>query len=122
MTNLIVYDLQTYNKDRARHYSTSFYQLNRLAAKNNRDSNPEEVSRCKKDTLVFDGDICFGFALDNLLKLKDEERKISNTNVEYNCYLHANNGSGCDTRIILKSFPCNKRIVDITKIGKVYFS
>ena len=54
------------------------------------------------------------------MKLKGEERKTSrNTkNVEYNLQLHAHNGSGFDTWIILNNLPCDKHIVDIIKTGQ----
>ena len=38
--------------------------------------------------------------------------------VEYNLQLHAHNGSGFDTWIVLDNLPCDKHIVDIIKNGK----
>ena len=69
---------------------------------------------------MFDGDICVEKALDFCLKLKGEERKTVNNKVaEYNLQLHAHNGSGFDTWIILNTIPCDKHIVgDIRKNGK----
>ena len=58
---------------------------------------------------------CIGNALDFCLKLKGEERKVNNKIVEYNLQLHAHNGSGFDTWIILNDLPCDKHIVDIIK-------
>ena len=79
---------------------------------------PYEKDKCKKDTLVFDGDNCVSIALDFLLKLKGEERKVKNRIVEANLQLHAHNGSGFDAWIILNNLPCDKHIVDIIKNGK----
>ena len=45
--------------------------------------------------------------------MKGEERKVKNKIVEYNLQLHAHNGSGFDTWIILNNLPCDKQIVDI---------
>ena len=66
---------------------------------------------------MFDGDHYTVKALDFLLKLKGKERKVKSINVEYNLELHAHNGSGFDTWIILDSLPCDKHIVDIIKNG-----
>ena len=56
------------------------------------------------------------------MKFKGEERKVKNRIVELNLQLHAHNGSGFDTWIILNNLPCDKHIVDITKNGKGIFS
>ena len=51
--------------------------------------------------------------------MKGEERQVKNKIVEYNLQLHAHNGSGFDTWIILNNLPCDKLIVgDIIKNGK----
>ena len=39
-------------------------------------------------------------------------------NVEYNLQLHAHNGSGFDTWIILNNLPCDTHIVDVIKNAK----
>ena len=120
LNNFIVYDLETHSTDRARPYCISFYRLSKLAGRYNRDLNPSELDKCRKDTIVFDGDDCINNALDYLLKLKGEERKtVNNKIVEYNLQLHAHNGSGIDTWVILKNLPCDRHIVgDIIKNGK----
>ena len=76
--------------------------------------------KCKKDTIVFDGDNCVEKALDFCLKIKGEERRtVNNKIVEYNLQMHAHNGSGFDTWIILNNLPCDRHIVgDIIKNGK----
>ena len=53
-----------------------------------------------------------------LLKLEGEERKVKNKIVEYNLQLHAHNGSGFDTWIILNNLDCDKHIVNVIKNGK----
>ena len=120
LTYFIVYDLETHNTDRARPYCISFYRLSKLAGRYNRELTPDELEKCRKDTIVFDGDDCIEKALDFCLKLKGEERKtVNNKVVEYNLQLHAHNGSGFDTWIILNNLPCDKHIVgDIIKNGK----
>ena len=42
--------------------------------------------------------------------------------LEYNLQLHAHNGSGFDTWIVLNNLPCDKRIVNIKKTEKVLLS
>ena len=120
LTNFIVYDLETHNTDRARPYCISFYRLSKLAGRYNRDLTPNERDEGKKDTIVFDGDNCVEKALDFCLKVKGEERKtVNNKIVEYNLQMHAHNGSGFDTWIILNNLPCDKHIVgDFIKNGK----
>ena len=120
LTNFIRYDTETYNTDKARPYCFSFYRLSKLAGKYERDLTPYELEKCKKDTIVFDGDDCVEKALDFCLKLKGEERKtVNNKLVEYNLQLYAHNGSDFDTWIILNNLRCDKHIVgDIIKNGK----
>ena len=68
LTNFIVYDLETHNTDRARPYCISFYRLSKLAGRYNRDLTPNELEKCRKDTIVFDGDDCIEKALNFCLK------------------------------------------------------
>ena len=119
LTNFVVYDLETHNTNRARPYVFCFYRLSKLAGKYNRNLTLDELEKCRKDTIAFDGDDCVERALDFGLKLKGEERKVNNKIVEYNLQLHALNGSGFDTWVILNNLPCDKHIVgDIIKNGK----
>ena len=119
LTNFIVYDLETYNSDRAEPYNMTFYRLSKIAGRYKRDPTPEELQKSINDTIAFSGDDCINNALDYLLKLKGEERRVSNKIVEYNLQIHAHNGSGFDTWIILNILPCDRHIVgDIIKNGK----
>ena len=118
LTNFIVYDLETHNTDRARPYVFCFYRLSKLTGRYDRDLTADEIEKCRKDTIAFDGDNCVEKALDFCLKLKGDERKLKNKIVEYNLQLHSHNGSGFDTWIILHNLPCDKHIVDIIKNGK----
>ena len=120
LTNFIVYDLETHNTDRAKPYNMTFYRLSKIAGRYERDSTPEELEKSKKDTIAFMGDDCINNALDYCLKLKGEERKtINNKIVECNLQMHAHNGSGFDTWLILNNLRCDKHIVgDIIKNGK----
>ena len=118
LTNFIVYDLETYSTDRAHPYNMTFYRLSKIAGRYERDPTQEELQKSYNDTIAFSGDNCINDALDYCLKLKGEERKVKNKIVEYNLQMHAHNGSGFDTWIILNNLPCDKHIVDIIKNGK----
>ena len=73
----------------------------------------------KKDTIAFDGDNCVEKASDFCIKLKGEEYKDKKEKAsEYNLQLHAHNGSGFDTWIVLNNLPCDKRIVNKIKNGE----
>ena len=119
LTNFIVYDLETYNTDRARPYNMTFYRLSKISGRYNRYPTPEKLQKSINDTTAFSGDNCINNALDYLLKLKGEERKVNNKIVEYNLQMHAHNGSSFDSWIILNNLPCDRHIVgDIIKNGK----
>ena len=97
MNIFIVYDLETHNTDRARTYNMTFYRLGTLAGKYNRELTPHAIGKRKIGTLVLDGDNCVGNALDFLLKIEGEERKVNDKIVEYILQVHAHFGSGFDT-------------------------
>ena len=111
--------METHNTDRARPYVFCFYRLSKLAGRYDRDLTKDEIEKCKKDTIAFDGDNCVDRALDFCKKMKSEEYKDKKRKVlEYNLQLHAHNGSGFDTWIVLKNLPCDKRIAKRIKNGK----
>ena len=119
LTNFIVYNIEAHNTDRARPYCISFYRLINLAGRFICYLTTYEVEKCIKDTLLFDGDNFVGNAFDFLINFKCEEQKTINIKIaEYNSQLHAHNGSGFGTWIILNDLPCDKHIVDIIKNGK----
>ena len=105
LTNFIVYDLETHNTDRARPYNLTFYRLSKIAGRYERDPSGEELQKSINDTIAFGGDNCINNALDFCLKLKGEERIVKIKIVEYNLQMHAHNGSGFDTWIILNNLP-----------------
>ena len=96
----------------------TFYRLSKIAGRYERDPTQEDLKKSIDDTLDSAGDNCIGNALDFCLKFKGEERKVKNKIVEYNLQMHAHNGSGFDTWIVLNNLPCDKHIVDIIKNGK----
>ena len=117
LTNFIAYDLETHNTDRAKPYIMIFYRLSKIAGRFERDPTQEVSKKSINNTLVFVGDNCVGNAVEFLLKIKGEERKVKYKIVEYNFQLQAHNESGFNTWIILNNLPCDKRIVDINNNG-----
>ena len=73
----------------------NFVFLSKLAAIYYRELTPYEIEKCKKDTIVFDGDNCVSNALDFCLKIKEErrEKKVLNTTFGYTPLM----GSSFDT-------------------------
>ena len=117
LTNFITYDLEAHNTDRVRPYLFCFYRLSKLSGRFHRDLAPNELEKCRKDTIALYGDNCVSRAFDFCLKI-EEERKIKNKFVEYNLQLHAHIGSGFDTWIVLNNLDCDKHFVNILKNGK----
>ena len=64
LTCFIVSDSETHNTVGARHYNMTSYGLGELAGRYYRDLTPYEKNKCKKSTLVFDGEHCVSNALD----------------------------------------------------------
>ena len=118
LTNFIVYDLETHNTDEARPYIMTFFRLIEISGRYDRDPTQEELKKSIDVIIAFAGDNCINNALDFCLKLKGEERKVKNKIVENTLQMHAHNGSGFDTWIVLNNLPCDKHIVDIIKNGK----
>ena len=121
MSIFIVYDLETYSTDRARPYKITFYRLSKIAGRYYRDPTQEDLQKSINDFLSFVGNNCIGNASDFCLKLKGDERGVKNKIGEYKLQMHAHNGSGFDTWIILNNLPCDKHIVDINKKRKRYY-
>ena len=96
----------------------TFYRLSKIAGRYEGDPTQEELQKSIDDTIAFAGDNCIGNALHFCSKIKGDERKVKNEIVEYKLQMHAHNGSGFDTCIVLNNLPCDKHIVDIIKNGK----
>ena len=55
LTNMIVYDIETFNTDRAVPYATRKYRLSKISGKYNRDITEREYEKIRKDCIVFNG-------------------------------------------------------------------
>ena len=120
-TNFIVYDMETFNKDRAVPYCVSLYRLSKIAGKYNRVITPEDYQKCKRDTVAFHGTDCLSKLIEWLVTLKGEPRKLKFKIVQYQLQLIAHNGSAFDTYVVLNGSSNWHRIVNIVKMEKVLF-
>ena len=117
LTNIVVYDLETFNKIRAVPYCSCIYKLSKISSKYHRDISKQEYRKCLKDCVVFKGTDCVSEMLDHVLSFKGEPKKVKNKIVEYNLYLIALNGSGFDSYVVLNNLPQWRSIVKLIKIG-----
>ena len=117
LTNIVVYDLETFNKNRAVPYCSCIYKLSKLSGKYHRDISEQEYQKCLNNCVVFKGTDCINEMLDHVLSFKGEPKKVKNKIVEYNLYLIAHNGSGFDSYVVLNNLPQWRSIVKLIKNG-----
>ena len=115
LTNIVIYDLETFHKIRAVPYCSCIYKLSKISGKYYRDISEQEYQKCLNDCVVFKG--CFNEMLDRVLSFEGEPKKIRNKIVEYNLYLIAHNGSGFDSYVVLNNLPRWRSIVKLIKNG-----
>ena len=117
LTNMIVFDLETFNTDRAVPYASCIYRLSKNSGKCNRDITQREYEKCRKKCTVFKGTESIIEMLDYVLKFKGEAKRINNKIVEYNLYLFAHKGSGFDSYVVLNTLPLWRTVVSLIKNG-----
>ena len=117
LTNIVVYDLETFNKIRAVPYCSCIYKLSKLSGKYHRDISEQEYQKCLNDCVVFKGTDCINKMLDHVLSFKGEPKKVKNKIVEYNLYLIAHNGSGFGSYVVLNNLPKRRSVVKLIKNG-----
>ena len=117
ITNIVVYDLETFNKYRAVPYCSCIYKLSKVSGKYHRDVSEQEYQKCLNDCVVFKGTICINEMLDHVLSFKGEQKKIRNKIVDYNLYLIAHNGSRIDSYVVLSILPQWRSDVKLIKNG-----
>ena len=117
LTNIVVYDLETFNKTRAVPYCSCIYKLSKLSGKYNRDISEQEYQKCLNDCVFFKGTDCINEMLDHVLSFKGEPKKVKNKIVEYNLYLIAHNRSGFDSYVVLNNLPKWRSVVKLIKNG-----
>ena len=67
LTNIVIYDLETFNKIRAVPYCSCIYKLSKISGKYHRDICEQEYQKCLKDCIVFKGTYCINEMLDLVL-------------------------------------------------------
>ena len=117
LTNIVVYDLEAYNKDRAVPYCSSKKKLCKFSGKYNGDIREKDNQKCFNGCIVFKGSDCINETLDHISEFKGEAKKVNNKIVEYNLYLIVHNGSGFDSYVVLNSLPQWRSVVNIVKNG-----
>ena len=75
LTNIVVYDLETFNKIRAVPYCSCIYKLSKISGKYHRDISEQEYQKCLNDCVVFKGTDCINEMLDHVLSFKGEPKK-----------------------------------------------
>ena len=118
LTNIVVYDLETFNKIRGVPYCSCIYKLSEISGKYHRDISEQEYQRSlNDDCVVFKRTDCINEMLDHVLSFKGEPEKIKNKIVEYSLYLIAHNGSGFDSYVVLNNLHQWRNVVKSIKNG-----
>ena len=117
LTNIAVYNLETFNKIKAVPYCSCIYKLSKISGKYHRDISEQEYQKCLNDCVVFKGTGCIIEMLDHVLSFKGEPKKIKNKIVEYNLYSIAHNGSSFYGYVVSNSLPQWRSIVNFIKNG-----
>ena len=114
---MIVFDIKTFNTDRAVPYATCICRLSKLSVKFNRGITQREFEKCRKDCIVSKGLVNINEILDYILQFKGEPKEIKNTIVKYNLYLLAHKGSGFNSYVVLNNLPQWRTVVSLIKNG-----
>ena len=117
LPDIVVYDLETFNKIKAVPYCSCIYKLSKISGKYHRDIGETEYQKCLNDCVVYKGTGCNNEMLDHVLSFKGEPKKVKNKILEYNLYLIAHNGSGFDSYVVLNNLPRWLSVVKLIKNG-----
>ena len=105
LTNVVVYDIETFNTIKCVPYANCIYRLSKISGKYYRDISEKEYQKCLNDCIVFKGLDNINKMLDYVLQFKGEPKRINNKIVKYNLYLIAHKGSGFDSYVVLNNLP-----------------
>ena len=121
LTNMVVYDIETFNTDRTVPCANCIHRLSKLSGKYNRDISEKEYQKCLNGCSVFKGLDSINETLDYVLQLKGEPKRVNNKIVKYNLYLLAHKGSGFDSYVVLNNLPQWRTVVSLIKTDQVLF-
>ena len=122
ISNVIVYDIETYDKNKDVPNWVSLDWLGKIAEWHNRDLTNEEYKKCKTDTNFFDENDRIEKMMDWLSGFKGEPTKLNGRIVEYKLQLKAHNGSGFDKWVVLNILSSWYGILNFIRIGKTIIS
>ena len=105
LTNIIVYDIETFSIIKCVPYAICIYRLSKFSGKYYRNISEKEYQKCLNDSIVFKGLDNINKMLDYVLQYKEEPKGINNKIVKYNLYLIAHKGSGFDSYVVLNNLP-----------------
>ena len=71
-TNIVVYDLETFDEITAVPYCSCIYKLSKISGKYRPDISEQEYQKCLNDCVVFKGSDCSNEMLDHVLAFKGE--------------------------------------------------
>ena len=118
LTNIVIYDLETFKKDKAVPYCSCIYKLSKISGKYHRDISEQDYQKCLNDCVVFKGTDCNNEMLDHVLSFKGEPKNVKNKIVENNLHLIAHNGIGFDSYVVLNNLPQWRSVVKLIKNGR----
>ena len=117
LTNMIVYDIETFSTIKCIPYANCIYRLSKISGKYYRDISEKVYQKCLNDSIVFKELDNINKMLDKFLQYKGEPKRINNNIVKYNLYLIAHKGSGFDSYVVLNNLPQWRTVVSLIKNG-----
>ena len=117
LTNMIVYDIETFSTIKCVPYANCIYRLSKISGKYYRDISEKEYQKCLNDCIVFKGLDNINKMLDDVLQFKGEAKRINNKIVKYNLYLITHKGLGFDSYVVLNNLPQWRTVVSLIKNG-----
>ena len=105
LTNMVAYDIETFNTIKCVPYANCIYRLSKISGKYYRDMSEKEYQNCLNDCIVFKGLDIINKMLDYVLQFEGEPKRINNKIDKYNLYLIAHKRSGFDSYVVLNNLP-----------------
>ena len=114
---MVVFDIETFNTDRAVRYAYCIYRLNKISGKYNRIIKEQEYQECLNDCTAFKGLDKINEKLVCVLQCKGEAKRVINKVVKYNLHFIAHKGSGFDSYVVLNNLPQWRTVVSLIRNG-----